>query len=87
MPTDGARELKRRRRQKIMATTVIRLAATKPMTEPAMAAVCELLLLEDTGVDDPAEGTLEEDVGLTDALEELRIEPGPNSGESRIDVE
>ena len=40
----------------------------------------------DTGVDDPVEDTLE-DLGLTDAIEELRIEPGPNSGESRTNVE
>jgi hypothetical protein len=47
-----------------------------------MVATLPLLLFEGGGVGDPVEEALEEGVGVTDALEGPRIEPGPSSGES-----
>jgi len=62
------------------------LAAIPPATLPAMAAVFELLPpvgdFEGEGEGDLAEDTLEEDVGVTEPLEEPGIRPGPSSGES-----
>jgi len=76
---DCARE--RRRRQKKVAATAMRIAATPPTAVPAMAAVFEL---RPPGVGDTVEDALEEDVGATDVETSvgLRIEPGPSSGVS-----
>jgi len=86
---DRARE--RRRRQKKITAMAMRTAATSPPAPPTMAAVFELLPPvggSTVSVGDIVEDALEEDVGVTDGDRDkdrpagLRVEPGPNSGES-----